>query len=109
MTDTKQIHSMSDFLRNHKAHLARLKETRAPEVLTVYGRAEVVMLDAESYENLMDRFRAMEAITKTRAEFLRLKLNSTSPAAPLPNEEIERRNHVLDELVAETERLGLYK
>ncbi len=45
MLDTRQIHPMSDFLRNHKAHVARLKETRTPEVLTVNGRAEVVLLD----------------------------------------------------------------
>jgi hypothetical protein len=67
MLDTRQIHSMSDFLRNHKSHVARLKETRLPEVLTVNGRAEVVMLDTESYEDLMERLRHMEAVTSLRA------------------------------------------
>ena len=43
MLDTRQIHSLTDFLRNHKAHVARLKETKAPEILTVNGRAEVVI------------------------------------------------------------------
>ena len=47
--DNRQVHSLTDFLRNHKAHLERLKETRMPEVLTVNGRAEVVVLDAEAY------------------------------------------------------------
>ncbi len=42
MLDTRHIHSLSDFVRNPKAHVARLKETRTPEVLTVNGRAEVV-------------------------------------------------------------------
>jgi hypothetical protein len=48
MLDTRQIHPMSDFVRNPKAHVARLKETRTPEVLTINGRAEVVILDTET-------------------------------------------------------------
>ena len=30
MLDTREIHSLTHFLRNHKAHVARLKETQAP-------------------------------------------------------------------------------
>ena len=56
MLDTRQIHSLTDFLRNHKAHVARLKETKAPEILTVNGRAEIVIQDAESYQDLLDRW-----------------------------------------------------
>src|SRR6266852_9884190 len=48
MLDPRQIHSLTDFLRHHKAHLARLKETKTPEVLTVNGRAEVVIQDRKS-------------------------------------------------------------
>ena len=62
MIDTRQIHSLTDFLRNHKTHLARLKETRTPEVLTVNGRAEVVVVDAESYQELLDRLHHLETI-----------------------------------------------
>lgn len=35
MIDTREIHPMTDFLRNHKSHVARLKETRKPVVLTI--------------------------------------------------------------------------
>jgi PHD/YefM family antitoxin component YafN of YafNO toxin-antitoxin module len=52
---------MSDFLRNYKEHVARLKKNRMPEVLTVNGRAEVVMLDTESYEDLMDQLHKSQA------------------------------------------------
>ena len=62
MLDTRQIHSLTDFLRNHKAHLAQLKQTRTPEVLTVNGRAEVVILDPESYQELLDRLHHVETI-----------------------------------------------
>jgi PHD/YefM family antitoxin component YafN of YafNO toxin-antitoxin module len=62
MLDTREIHSLTDFLRNHKAHVARLKETHAPEVLTVNGKAEVVVQDAASYQSMLDRFHHMETV-----------------------------------------------
>jgi PHD/YefM family antitoxin component YafN of YafNO toxin-antitoxin module len=62
MLDTRQIQPLTDFLRNHKTHLARLKDTRTPEVLTVNGRAEVVVLDADSYQEMVDRLHHLETI-----------------------------------------------
>ena len=53
--DAREIHPLTDFLRNAKAHIARLKETGQPEVLTVNGRAEVVVLDAASYQAMIDQ------------------------------------------------------
>ena len=66
MLDTRQIHSLTDFLRNHKAHVARLKETRMPEVLTVNGRAAVVIQDATSYQALLDRLHHLETLAAIR-------------------------------------------
>ncbi len=66
MLDTRQIHPLTDFLRNHKAHVARLKETRTPEVLTVNGKAEVIIQDAESYQELLERLRHMETVAAIR-------------------------------------------
>ena len=66
MLDTRQIHPLTDFLRNHKAHVARIKETKTPEVLTVNGRAEVVIQDADSYQDLVDRLQHMETIAAIR-------------------------------------------
>ncbi len=114
MLDTRQIHPMSDFLRNHKAHVARLKETRTPEVLTVNGRAEVVLLDTESYENMVEQLNHMKAVSAARAHMAQARKmaqirEDTPPQEPVTEAERERRNAVLDELVAETERLGLYQ
>ena len=63
MLDTRQIHSMTDFLRNHKSHVTRLKETRKPEILTVNGKAEVVIQDAASYQEMIDRLEHADLIT----------------------------------------------
>ena len=91
---------MSDFLRNYKEHVARIKETRTPEVLTVNGRAEVVMLDTETYENLMERLHSMEAIASIRAEFERER--QVFPTEAISPEEMDRRKAVMHELMAET-------
>lgn len=108
MLDTRHIHSMSDFVRNPKQHVARLKETRTPEVLTVNGRAEVVLLDTQTYEDLVERVRSAEAIASLSAHVAQVRKNAP-PQELITEAERERRHAILDELVAETERLGLYR
>ncbi len=110
MLDTRQIHSMSDFLRNHKAHVARLKETRIPEVLTVNGRAEVVLLDTETYENMVEQLhRQQEDEVAAARAHMDLARKNAPPQEPITEAEMERRQAAMRELVAETERLGLYR
>jgi len=107
MLNTRHIHPMSDFVRNPKLHVARLKETKTPEVLTVNGRAEVVLLDTETYENLMERLRNMEAVAAVRAHLAQAKA-SAPLREPVTEAELDRGQAVMQELVEETERLGLY-
>jgi PHD/YefM family antitoxin component YafN of YafNO toxin-antitoxin module len=58
----EDIYSLTDFQRHAKEHIARLKETGRPEVLTVNGRAELVVQDAASYQKLLDMLDRLEAI-----------------------------------------------
>lgn len=55
MLDLRQVFSLTDFLRNHKEMVARLSETHKPVVLTVKGKPALVIQDADSYQELMDR------------------------------------------------------
>ena len=67
MIHLDDIHSLTDFQRNTKEHIQRLKETGRPEVLTVNGKAEIVVQDAASYQKLLeliDRVEAIEGIQK---------------------------------------------
>lgn len=64
--DAREIHPLTDFLRNAKAHIAHLKETGAPEVLTVNGKAEVVVQDAASYQEMLDQLEKTELIDSLR-------------------------------------------
>jgi prevent-host-death family protein len=65
----RDIDSLSEFKRNTKAFVARLKKSGSPVILTVNGRAAVVVQDASAYQELVDREdrREME-------EFLRASL-----------------------------------
>jgi PHD/YefM family antitoxin component YafN of YafNO toxin-antitoxin module len=67
MIHTQNIHSLTDFQRNTSGHIKRLKESGLPEVLTVKGRAELVVQTADAYQALLDRlelFESAAAITR---------------------------------------------
>jgi PHD/YefM family antitoxin component YafN of YafNO toxin-antitoxin module len=54
------IRSLTDFQRHTKSHLKRLKSTGRPEVLTVNGRAELIVQDAAAYEEMLDAIRGIQ-------------------------------------------------
>ena len=80
MLDILDIHPLTDFLRNHKAHVTRLKETHAPEVLTVNGKAELVVQDAASYQRLLDRLHHMETIAAIQEGMASAERGELKPA-----------------------------
>lgn len=53
-------------VRETREHLERLQETGRPEVLTVHGEAEVVVQDADAYQELLDRLERAEAVAGIR-------------------------------------------
>ena len=67
MVNIKDIYSLSDFQRRTREHIQRLKENGRPEVLTVNGRAELVVQDADSYQALLDALERAEASSGIRA------------------------------------------
>ena len=62
MIDLREIRSVTEFQRNIKDYVGRLKEMKSPLVLTVNGRAELVVQDATSYQELLDRLEQAETI-----------------------------------------------
>lgn len=66
MLDLRDIHSLSEFQRNTKEFLVRMKQNRGPVVLTVNGKAEVVVQNAESYQEMLDRLERAEALAAIR-------------------------------------------
>ena len=62
MIDLKDIHPLTAFKRNTTEYLERLKKSRNPLVLTVNGKAEMVVLDAASYQEIVDRVEYAETV-----------------------------------------------
>src|SRR5437762_1219820 len=54
MINLKNVRSLTEFQRNSRQHIKRLKQTGKPEVLTVNGQAEVVVQSADAYQQLLD-------------------------------------------------------
>ncbi|MBI4063720.1 MAG: type II toxin-antitoxin system Phd/YefM family antitoxin [Elusimicrobia bacterium] len=59
----QDIHSLTDFKRHTVDFVKQLKKGHRPLVLTVNGRAEVVVQDAESYQKLLEIAESFEAIS----------------------------------------------
>jgi prevent-host-death family protein len=62
---TRDIHSLTDFKRKTNDLIRQMKETGQPVVLTVNGKAEIVVQDAKAYQRLMevvDRLELLEAL-----------------------------------------------
>jgi PHD/YefM family antitoxin component YafN of YafNO toxin-antitoxin module len=60
MISVQDIHSLTDFQRNTKSHLKRLRATGRPQVLTVNGKAELIVQDAAAYEDTLEAIRGIQ-------------------------------------------------
>ena len=66
MIKPEDIGSLTDFARNTRAHLNRLRRTGRPELLTVNGKAEVVVQSAAAYQRLIE---SLERLKRDRRTF----------------------------------------
>jgi len=60
MIALQDIRSLTDFQRNTKSHLRRLKSSGRLEVLTVNGKAELIVQSATAYEEMVDAIRGIQ-------------------------------------------------
>ncbi|MBD2293002.1 type II toxin-antitoxin system Phd/YefM family antitoxin [Anabaena sphaerica FACHB-251] len=58
----KDIHSLTEFKRNTTEFIQQIKKTQHPLVLTVNGKAELVVQDAESYQELLEAAELVETL-----------------------------------------------
>jgi len=80
---TSDIDSLSRFKRNTPEFIRRLKAEGRPVVLTVNGKAEVVVQDAASYQNLLEIAERAERMEALRASLDDMKEGRVSPAADM--------------------------
>ena len=65
MISLKDIKSLTAFKRNTTEYVKKIKKSGNPLVLTVNGKAEIVVQDAESYQRMLeviDRAETIEAL-----------------------------------------------
>ncbi len=65
MISLKDIESLTAFKRNTSEYVKMIKKSGNPLVLTVNGKAEIIVQDAESYQRmleLLDRAETIEAV-----------------------------------------------
>ncbi|MBK8972287.1 MAG: type II toxin-antitoxin system Phd/YefM family antitoxin [Hahellaceae bacterium] len=66
MFSSSDIHTVTDFSRKPAEHIKRLTRTKRPEILTVNGKAAVVVQDAETYEKMAELADYAESIINIR-------------------------------------------
>jgi PHD/YefM family antitoxin component YafN of YafNO toxin-antitoxin module len=69
-----------------------MRKTKEPMVLTVNGRAALVVQDAESYQQLLDAKERMEAIEGVRNGLESMKAKRSKPAEAFFAEFFSRNN-----------------
>jgi prevent-host-death family protein len=62
MVKLKNIQSLTSFKRNTVDSVEQIKKTKSPIILTVNGKAELVVLDAAEYELMMEKLEQSETI-----------------------------------------------
>jgi PHD/YefM family antitoxin component YafN of YafNO toxin-antitoxin module len=80
MIDLNEIHSLTEFQRNTREHVERLKSTGEPQVLTVNGRAEVIVQDATAYQKLLEKIDRLEALAGIKRGLDDVEEGRTKPA-----------------------------
>ncbi len=68
-----EIDSLSNFKRNTSEFIEQLKETGKPIVLTVNGKAKLVVQDAGSYQKLLEIAEKLETIEALKPAISEMK------------------------------------
>jgi len=90
---SKDIHSLSDFKRKTPELLDQMRETGRPVVLTINGKAEIVVQDAASYQRLLDHMEEIETLAGIKRGLADVKAGRTTPLEKFEKE--FRRKHGL--------------
>ncbi|MBI3208011.1 MAG: type II toxin-antitoxin system Phd/YefM family antitoxin [Candidatus Solibacter usitatus] len=85
------IHSLSDFKRNSSAFLDRMRGTGHPVVLTINGKAELVVQDAASYQKLLNRVDELETLEGIKLGLADVEAGRVTPLREFEKEFREQR------------------
>src|SRR5260370_34497106 len=66
MIRATNIRSLTDFTRHAKTYIEQITKSKDPMAITVNGSAEVVVQDAESYQQMVDELEHIRFIAAIR-------------------------------------------
>ena len=89
----RDIMSLSTFKRDSNKVMRQMKRTREPVVLTVNGKAAVVIQDAESYQQLLELKERAETVAVLRERLATLDRKKGRTADEFFNE-FFAKNHI---------------
>ena len=78
---SRDVHSLTDFKKNTPEFLQQLKETGQPVVLTINGRAELVVQDAAAYQKLRQVAEEARVLEGIRQGLEDMRAGRTQPLA----------------------------
>jgi PHD/YefM family antitoxin component YafN of YafNO toxin-antitoxin module len=87
----QDIRPLSDFKRNTAKIRDHLRRSQRPVVLTINGKAEMVVQDAEAYQKMQDMFERMEANEGIRKGLVAIEAGRSKPAREVISGIKERR------------------
>lgn len=90
---SKDIHSLSEFKRNTNDFVEEMRGSGHPVVLTINGKAEIVVQHAAAYQKLLDRVDELEALAGIRRGLADVEAGRTTPLRKFDKE--FRKKHAL--------------
>jgi prevent-host-death family protein len=94
MNIAKDILSLTDFKRRSSELLKRMKRNRRPMVLTVNGKAELVVQTADQYQRILDELERNSVIEGIRRGMESMNAGRGRPAEEVFAEMEERYPHL---------------
>lgn len=76
---SEDIHSLTDFKRHTTNFVKQIKHRRRPMVLTVNGKAALIIQDANSYQKLLELADRFEAISSLQEGVAQSKRGEAAP------------------------------
>jgi len=83
MIRTTAIDSLTNFQKNTKHFVGQLEASKDPLVLTVNGKAKLVVQDAEAYQEMLDKLERIQFI-----EAVRVGIREASQGLGRPADEV---------------------
>jgi len=86
MIDLTEMCSLTEFQRNAKEHVERLNQTGKPQVLTINGKAAIVVQDAAAYQKLLEAWDRLDALEGIRRGLEDMKAGRVRPLKDVMDE-----------------------